>query len=201
MTELARLYDAATALVRATPVLQAFSPWPEAPPLSEREAVSVPAIAELRQFISSPDTTRSAEHQALIDATLAAADVIEWRRTYTESEVGADFMARYGFFELVGPTGHYHDDVTRGYVGYWGSGLHYPWHAHPAEEIYYVVAGSAEFEVEGSRTMRSVGESQLHASNQPHAMTTPTDGIGVFTFVLWRGDRLGESAVMTPSAA
>ncbi len=137
-------------------------------------------------------------HQDLIDAILASADDIEWRRTYTEQEVGADFMRRYGYFELLGPSGHFFDQSTRAFIGYWGTGLHYPWHAHQAEELYFVIAGSAEFAVSEERCHRGVGDTQLHTANQPHAMTTAKDGHGILTFVMWRGDGLDGLPAMTP---
>ena len=109
-------------------------------------------------------------------------------------------MQRYGYVELLGPSGHFVDHTTRAYIGYWGEGLVYPWHAHQAEELYFVVAGGAEFAVADGRYQRGVGDTQLHTANQPHAMTTSPEGQGILTFVLWRGDGLAGLPSMTPSA-
>ncbi|MEM9604863.1 MAG: dimethylsulfonioproprionate lyase family protein [Pseudomonadota bacterium] len=228
VTVLERVYAACGALVAATPALRDFAPWPDTPMPVHKDPVSVPTVVHLHDLFVGARSSQSeigrsppehqdrarnrspgsavAEpalpqlHQDVIDATLAAADTIEWRRTYTEAEVGADFLARYGYFELLGPTGHFEDQTTRAYIGYWGPSLHYPWHAHPAEECYYVLAGAADFHIESGSSRCAVGEHQIHTGNQPHAMTVPADGPGLLTFVLWRGAGLGENATMSSAA-
>ena len=95
-------------------------------------------------------------------------------------------MQDYGYHELYGPNGHFQTDQGRAYVGYWGRGLYYPWHRHEAEEIYAVVSGSGYFESQGAEAaLLKMGDTRMHNSNQPHALTM-TDG-PILTFVLWRG--------------
>lgn len=109
-----------------------------------------------------------------------------WKQTYTEDEVGFGFLQDYGYLELYGPNGHFQTDQGRAYVGYWGRGLYYPWHRHEAEEIYAVVSGSGYFESQGAEAaLLKMGDTRMHNSNQPHALTM-TDG-PILTFVLWRG--------------
>lgn len=118
-----------------------------------------------------------------------------WTRTYTEAEVGAHFLRHYGYFELVGPTGHYIDERTRAYVAYWGAGLDYDWHSHQAEELYFVVSGSGHFRSEGDDDAKlGRGGVRTHRSNQRHALRIEQDPI--LTFVLWRGPGLTELPVM-----
>ncbi|MEM7378402.1 MAG: dimethylsulfonioproprionate lyase family protein [Pseudomonadota bacterium] len=204
MSAFAPLYETATALVAATPALRDFSPWPASPAVQARTPVQVPGVAHLLQTTWDVGSTLSPEHTrlhtALIDAIYATTEHAEWRRTYTEAEVGADFMARYGYYELLGPTGHFHSDTTRAYIGYWGPGLHYPWHEHRAEEIYYALAGGATFEVADDRYPKGVGESHTHASGERHAMTTDPNGAGFLTLAVWRGAGLGENATMSSAA-
>lgn len=199
MSALARVLDATTALVRENPALAAFSPWPEAPEPSEREPVDVPAISHLAVDFQGDELP--SEHAELLAAVVAASRDIEWRRSYTEEQVGADFLQRYGYFELLGPTGHYIDHATRAYLGYWGPELYYPWHTHQAEELYFVVAGSAEFEFGDGRAKRSVGETQMHTSYEPHAMRTTACGGGILNLVLWRGEGLSGLPTMTSTTA
>lgn len=188
--------DAARACYDAIPALKAFVDWPDDLTFQRRAPHSLPLIPHLR---ADPATT-SPVTTPLRDALVALCDHVEWRHTYTEAEVGADFLNRYGWFELAGPeTGHYRSQTARLSVAYWGAGLHYPWHHHAAEEIYLVVAGEARFEAEGEapRTLRA-GETQFHRSNQPHAMTTGTSGL--LAFVLWRGEALSAPPKMGRAA-
>ena len=53
---------------------------------------------------------------------------------------------------------------------YMPAGLYYPWHQHPAEELYLCLAGEAVFkkDLEEDKVLRK-GEITIHGSNQPHA--------------------------------
>ncbi len=169
-------------LVSLRPELSAFGPFDCNASAAAVGVRHVPAVSLLKEFDapSHPDTA------PLVAAVIAMATDACWRRTYSESEVGRDFLDRYGYFELVGPRGHFHSVSTRAYIGFWDAGLHYPWHVHEAEELYFVLAGEAKFQAKGQETaVLGPGDSRFHVANQPHAMTT---GQGpVLTLVLWRG--------------
>ena len=177
----ARAYHAATLLVASNPALMAFAGWPFAAPVP-RAAHPVSAARILRDWACGASDVTVNLHEAV----RGIADYADWRQTYTEEKVGADFLNRYGYFELVGPGGHFHSDTVRAYIAYWGDGLYYPWHLHEAEELYCIIAGHALFEAEGlPPQVLGPGDIRVHASNQPHAMTT-TDS-PVLALVLWRG--------------
>lgn len=177
----ARAYHDFTLLVAADPRLLGFAGWPYARPVA-RPANSVPATAIVSAWDNGFNDTTAAAHQAV----RALADVVDWQQTYSEAEVGRDFLNRYGWFELIGPSGHFHSDQIRAYVAYWGEKLFYPWHLHEAEELYFILAGHALFEAEGLPPQAlGPGDIRIHGSNQPHAMTT-TDS-PVLALVLWRG--------------
>ncbi len=133
----------------------------------------------------------------MVEAIAATAELANWKVTYTEEEVGADFLARYGYYELFGPTGHFHSTQLRGYVAYWGAGLNYDWHSHQAEELYVTLAGGAQFRVEGNEAFVGPGQTRLHQSWQSHAMITGDQPI--LTFVLWRGAGLNALPQMDAS--
>jgi|TARA_B110000259_G_C13827383_1_gene327201 quercetin dioxygenase-like cupin family protein len=63
--------------------------------------------------------------------------------------------------------------------------LYYPYHNHPAEEIYMVVSGSAVFKRMGlpDETLAE-GDTSFHEGNQPHAMETLAEP--VLCLVAWR---------------
>ncbi len=121
------------------------------------------------------------------DGFIACAPQARWRQTYKGTNIGNDFLDRFGCYELIGQEGVFHSTQMRSFVVYAPAGLHYPWHHHPAEELYLVLAGEAEFRINGEngKTLRP-GETAYHASMKPHAMTTHDHP--VMAYVLWRGN-------------
>lgn len=188
-----RVLEAARQLHAATPALTGFAPWPDDLRWAGQAPHAVPAAALMQADPGDAcDATRPLQR-----ALVALAPHIEWRLTYDEDEVGADFLRRFGWFELAGPDGHFRTDQLRMTVGYWGAGLYYPWHQHAPEELYTVVSGSALFELEGADALTlGPGDTRLHPGNRPHALTT-TDA-PILTFVLWRGAGLADDPRMSP---
>lgn len=171
----------------SVPALAGFVPWPDDLRYVPRPAHALPLIPLLQ---ADPGTT-SPQSQPLCDALRAIAPYAEWRHTYTEAEVGGDFLNRFGWFELAGPDGHFITHQTRMTVGYWGPNLYYDWHQHEPEELYSVVSGQAVFRVrDQTDETLSAGGTRLHASQQPHALETRDHP--VLTFVLWRGAGLAD---------
>lgn len=176
---LTALLDGVKALHLATPTLAEFGDWPTDLSYVDQPARLIPATNLVAGF----------DHAGLpiIDAIRTACPFASWKRTYTEEEVGADFRARYGYFELFGPTGHFHSDQLRCYVGYWGGDLYYDWHHHEAEELYFCVGGEGEFKAEGEADLiLSAGQAKFHASMQQHAMTTHEKPFLCIAY--WRGE-------------
>lgn len=185
-----RAYAAVTALVADVPELAGFGVWPAAAVPRDVPANPVPAADLVHVLEPATSAVTHTAYQAIRDI----APFANWQHTYTEAEVGADFLARYGWFELVGPFGHFHATDTRAYIAFWGRGLVYPWHVHEAEEIYFVLSGEAQFETEGAETeVLGPGGTRFHRSWQPHALTTRDD---LLTLVLWRGAGLDGEARM-----
>jgi mannose-6-phosphate isomerase-like protein (cupin superfamily) len=177
-----RAFHELTLSVAAKPDLRAFAGWPYAP-LAHLDAEPVPAIEIIQNWSEGYSNETASLHHAL----QAIAPYARWQQTYTEQEVGRDFLNRYGYIEFVGPTGHFASDQVRAYFAYWGDNLYYPWHLHQAEELYYIISGQALFEADGQPAqVLKPGDIRVHASNQPHAMTT-TDS-PILALVLWRGD-------------
>lgn len=125
------------------------------------------------------------QYAPLRDAFIAGAPHALWRETYKHTDIGQDFLDRFGCYCLIGTGGAFSSENMLAYVVYMPAGLHYPWHDHVGEEIYFVLAGEAEFHRKGeaSETLNAGGAS-FHASSQPHAMTTHKHP--VIALVLWR---------------
>lgn len=134
------------------------------------------------------DTTLESEKFGKVrDALIAVKDGALWRETYKDTNIGEDFMNRFGCYELFGWDGHFNCQSTRGFIVYSPGELYYPWHHHPAEEMYFILAGEAEFATEGNAPkMLKPGETVFHAENQPHNMQTREKG--VLAWVQWRGE-------------
>ncbi len=118
----------------------------------------------------------------------AASPYAQWRETYKGSAIGDDFLNRFGCFCLIGSGGAYLSDQMGAYVVYMPPDLPYPWHHHPAEEAYLILAGSAEFHREGhAPETLSAGEISHHTPGQPHA--TMTADSSLIAYVVWKGDQ------------
>ena len=98
----------------ASPALQRFARWPDDLRYHEKEAQIIPA---LRQINVGPILN------PLHTATQDISSYGNWKRTYTEEEVGFGFLQDYGYIELYGPDGHYHSLQGRAYIAYWGAGF------------------------------------------------------------------------------
>jgi len=123
----------------------------------------------------------------LRDAVIAAGLEATWRETYKNTDIGQDFLDRFGCYCLIGDRGPFIGDTIRAYFVYMPAGLHYPWHHHPAEEMYFVIAGEAEFLAEGRapRVLQS-GDTVMHGKNQSHA--TETHDLPLLAYVVWRNE-------------
>lgn len=175
--------DLTRALHRAHPQMNAFCDWDDT---ARWHGAGSDPIRPARALASDPGLD-GGPHQALRHALAAIAPLANSTRTYGDDEIAPDFNDRFGSFPLVSQIGPFRSPTTCAYVLYAESALCYPWHAHPAEELYVVIAGQALFHRAGapSRTLRP-GDSTFHASDQPHAMDTQDHP--VLCLVLWRGD-------------
>ncbi len=178
--------EAARQVHQAHPELSAFGTWPSDLSPVPVQSSHIAAADQVRDF----EVKGSELTQRLVAAVQGTTHLAHWKQTYTADEVGADFLARYGYYELFGPTGHFHSTQLRGYIGYWGAGLNYDWHSHQAEELYLTLAGGAVFKTTGDEVFIGPDQTRMHSSWESHAMVTTDQPI--LTFVLWRGAGMGD---------
>ncbi|SHJ11894.1 dimethylsulfoniopropionate lyase DddQ [Shimia gijangensis] len=175
------LLDVARKAHQASTEMTAFCPFPDDIRATEATAFHIPASdlfqAETGLFTDHHDDFRK--------ALVAAAPYVRWRETYKGTDIGQDFLDRFGCYCLIGPDAPFHSDQMFCWMVYMPPGLHYPWHHHPGEEMYLVLGGEAEFFRKGAadETLRS-GDVCQHGSNQPHAMETFEHP--VLAYVVWR---------------
>jgi len=122
---------------------------------------------------------------------------VSWENGYNEDEVGKEFLSKYGFFELIGPTGHFETSDMGLYVNFLDMNSHYPWHNHEAEELYFIVSGEAKFEKGNEAPVILKPEDTcFHKSNQPHRITTTDKKI--LSFVIWKNKFENVSKIVDP---
>ena len=99
------------------------------------------------------------------------APLLCWRQNASYRD--AALLAGYGYCELAGPHGHLIDTRKSLGVLLLAPRTHYPQHRHPANEIYVVLAGSAEWRVDDEPwRRRDPGAAIRHRSMAIHAMRT-----------------------------
>ena len=175
------ILDAAWNLYQSHLDLKNFAKWPDDLTNSNLPSRMIPATKLVESFSLNGTT----ETNPLIEAIKTNVNLIHWKRTYTEEEVGYDFRNRYGYFELFGPTGHFNSTQLRGFIGFWGNELTYDWHSHEAEEIYLILGGNALFRTKEEEILVNPNETRMHYSWESHSMITNKEPI--LTFILWRG--------------
>jgi quercetin dioxygenase-like cupin family protein len=138
---------------------------------------------------------------AEVAAAFAAVEPgLDWSQNpnYSVETMGRGYRDRYGYVELIGPGRPVESrDLLVGLL-LLGPDMHYPDHAHPAEEIYHVVAGRAEWwrEGEGWR-WKPPGAMIHHAPMVRHAMRT--GGEPLLALYCWTG-RVQVHARLTEAA-
>jgi mannose-6-phosphate isomerase-like protein (cupin superfamily) len=74
--------------------------------------------------------------------------MLSWMQNpnYTEALMGARWLRNYGYVELIGGDGHQRADDVRMGVLMFGPHTLYPPHRHPAEEAYFALGGTADWQ-------------------------------------------------------
>ncbi len=164
-----------------SPALQGFCPFPDDVMPQPVSPFHIPAA----DLMARETGLFTDNHADLRDAFVAAGPLAQWRETYKGTDIGQDFMDRFACYCLIGGGGAFSSQQMWAWVVYMPAGLYYPWHHHPGEEMYFVLAGEAEFMAEGrpNEVLRA-GQTSQHGSNQPHAMQTHDHP--VMAMVVWR---------------
>ena len=182
---LATLLRQTADLLAATPVLAGFADGLTGLPLGPARPKPLPFLP----LLADTPPLASKHTRPMVEAICAAAAHLEWRQSYAEAQVGADYLARYGWANIAAPDGSFAAQDMRLSVGYWGRGLHYLRHWHEPEETYLVLAGGAVFHTDGRAPVQA-GPGTLihHPSNLPHAMDMAEGPL--LALAVWTGNAL-----------
>ena len=149
----------------------------------------LPQKLPVQKLVNNINTTIFQNTKHILDGIIRANYELKWNTTYSENEVGSDFIKKYGWFDLIGPNGPFFVNGTRIMIGYWGENLDYQMHWHEAEEAYIPLAGSALFWSENNgKKIAGVGDIVIHKSNEKH-WTKMTDGF-LLALAIWKGSDL-----------
>ena len=162
-------------------VLSNFVKFPKNLLLKDLKINKIPVTDKLLKWNLNLNTKLIELHKSISKLS----PYVNWEHGYKEKEVEKDFLNRYGFFELIGPSGHFKTSEMALYVNYLCKNAYYPWHNHDAEELYFIVSGKAKFESKDQNTeILSSTNTRLHKSFESHAITT--DENPVLSFVIWK---------------
>ena len=162
-------------------VLSNFVKFPKNLLLKDLKINKIPVTDKLLKWNLNLNTKLIELHKSISKLS----PYVNWEHGYKEKEVEKDFLNRYGFFELIGPSGHFKTSEMALYVNYLCKNAYYPWHNHDAEELYFIVSGKAKFESKDQNTeILTSTNTRLHKSFESHAITT--DENPVLSFVIWK---------------
>ena len=111
---------------------------------------------------------------------------LPWHYHYATRPGQADLADSIGFAELIGPNAPLTAPTCRIGFTLMAASTFYPMHAHPAIELYLVIAGCAQWITPDSDRIVPPGDFVLHRANEPHAMRTFADPL--LALYAWRGD-------------
>ena len=135
------------------------------------------------------------DYAELRDAFILASPHAHWRQTYKGTIIGKKFLNEFGCYGLIGPESPFQSEEIRAWVVYMPRNFYYPWHHHPAEEMYLCLAGEAVFRRENCLDIRlGSGGIMEHKANQSHSMETLEHPI--MAYVVWRNE-FGTKPVLT----
>lgn len=131
----------------------------------------------------------------LVRDLVRRAPLLHWRQTYSEDDLGADFLRRYGWTELVGPAGYVDSDRLLSGFLFLGPGVEYPVHRHSAEEAYLVLSGAASWNIAGDGWQpRPAGTVVHNPPWQLHGMRTDR-GQPLLIAYLWNAGVIEKSQI------
>ena len=150
---------------------------------------NLPQKQPVQRLVNKISAPKFSKTKNILDSIIIANYELKWNTTYSENEVGPDFIKRYGWFDLISQNGPFFVNGTRIMIGYWGENLDYQMHWHEAEEAYVPLAGSALFWSQHNGTkIASVGDIVIHESNEKH-WTKMTNGF-LLALAIWKGTDL-----------
>jgi mannose-6-phosphate isomerase-like protein (cupin superfamily) len=155
------------------------------------EAIDFP----VSRFLAEAAEQATSSAQVLLQTFARHNHRLRWEQSYRKQDglVPDAMLDAYGFVEIIGLRGPFISDRIRAGIAIWGPQVEYPQHQHQAEEIYVILAGSAEFSFDGSAAQtRRAGDLVLVDSNRRHGFRTAEECLLVY--YLWQAGDLRQTS-------
>jgi len=150
-----------------------------------------PSYLPAADFLSETFANTDQQTRGLVETFERHKNRLRWEQSYRKEDdvVPEAMLEGYAFAETIGMQGPFVSERIRAGIGIWGPEIVYPRHQHQAEEIYIVLAGSAEFKIgEAEVSRRSTGDVVYVESNTPHGFRTTDQSLVVY--YLWQAGDL-----------
>jgi mannose-6-phosphate isomerase-like protein (cupin superfamily) len=155
-------------------------------PIPEPTGTFKPSRLPVTAFISQALENGVPETQPLRDAFAKAVPVLPWKYNYEPRADLPDLGLRMAWAEIIRPEAPYvSNQFCFGFTLIAPESL-YPAHFHPATELYYVLSGTAQWVLSGTKTRYQSGSFILHPSNAVHAMQTSDEPL--LAMYTWSGE-------------
>ena len=144
-------------------------------------------------LLTSSLATTSASTRDLLSLFEQNKHRLFWEQSYRKADgvVSDALLAAYGFAEIIGNQGPFVSDRIRCGIAAWGPDIVYPRHQHRAEEIYILLAGSAEYSVgDATESYYGAGDVVFVKSMTIHGFRTRDEALVVC--YLWQAGDLRE---------
>lgn len=174
------------ALYKNHPALEAFAQLPD--DLAPQQVT--PHQRDASRRLQQDSGLQSQHHAGLQEALITASEHMHWREVYRPDEAQPDtlsyaFMNDLGVYAIIGETAPFASEKMSLYLVYMPAGMIYPWHYHPAEELYFILSGIGTFCRAGHQDEQvHEGSIIIHETNQPHMMQTTNSPL--LALAVWR---------------
>ena len=152
-----------------------------------REGVDSERPRGVRHFPAALGRLRTAEVAAHLGGRLERLGKrFPWSSFYGSDEWTRPFLGEIAALKLLGPGSPVPSARMAAGIFLMGPGVHYPLHAHAAEELYLILAGEIGFRSGPGDAWRdsSPGEIILHRSQEPHEMKSGPASLALY---VWEG--------------
>ncbi len=124
----------------------------------------------------------------LYEAACASFAWVRWAEFYEEDDWSRSFLPNFANGEGIGPDGRFFNSKIILGLFLLGPNTHYPAHAHPAEEFYLILSGTAKWQIGANTSFetKKPGDVMIHLSNESHSFQTHNEPL--FCIYGWRGD-------------
>ena len=140
----------------------------------------VRALAHLDDALAAPDA------HPIVDTISCVENALRWLDAKAMQELEAT-RDRHAYAEVVGPDGLFSSQIVRFGLYFQSADTVYPDHRHAAEELYFVVSGTAQWRKGGvAFAAKAPGTLIHHRSLQTHATTTLAQPL--LAMWAWAGD-------------